>query len=53
MNMEIKDSKKAYYAPRAKVIEVKVQNLLCGSPDGGNNEKFTLGGNQYNENDWN
>ena len=47
--MEIKE----YKAPRAEVIEVNVQNVLCGSPDGENTEKFTLGTNHYDEDDWN
>ena len=42
--MEIKD----YKAPRAEVIEVNVQNVLCQS---GDTEKFTLG-NSYGEDDW-
>lgn len=46
--MEIKD----YKAPRAEVIEVKAQSVLCGSPYGDNTEKFTLGDNRYDENDW-
>ena len=29
--MENTDSKKDYKAPRAQVIEVKVQSVLCGS----------------------
>ena len=40
------ESKKAYNAPRAKVIEVNVQNVLCQS---GNTEYFTPG-HEYN--DW-
>lgn len=43
--MEIKD----YKAPRAEVIEVNVQNVLCQS--NGNTERFTLG-NSYGEDDW-
>ena len=31
-NMEIIDSKKTYKAPKAQVIEVKVQSMLCTSP---------------------
>ena len=42
--MEIKD----YKAPRAEVIEVNVQGVLCQS---GDTEKFTLG-NSYDEDDW-
>lgn len=34
--MEIKDSKETYKAPRAKVIEVIAQSVLCGSIDGMN-----------------
>ncbi len=30
--MEILDSKKTYKAPKAQVIEVKVQSMLCTSP---------------------
>lgn len=29
--MEIKDSIMFYFAPQAKVIEVNVKNVLCGS----------------------
>ena len=32
--MENTDSKKDYKAPRAQVIEVKVQGVLCSSLDG-------------------
>ena len=32
--MEIKDSKETYKAPMTKVLEVKVQGVLCSSPDG-------------------
>lgn len=31
--MEIIDSKKAYNAPKAKVVEVKVQGVLYSSPE--------------------
>lgn len=31
--MSIKDLQKVYCAPRAKVIEVRVQGVLCGSQD--------------------
>lgn len=44
--MEIKD----YKAPRAEVIEVNMQNVLCGS-ENGDTEKFILG-NSYGESDW-
>ena len=44
--MGIKD----YKAPRAEVIEVNIQNVLCGS-DNGDTENFTLG-NSYGEDDW-
>ena len=37
--MEIVDSKTAYKAPQAKVVEVKVQRVLCQST-------FTLTDNQ-------
>ena len=43
--MGIKD----YKAPRAEVIEVNVQGVLCQST--GNTENFTLG-NNYGEDDW-
>ena len=45
--MGIKD----YKAPRAEVIEVNIQNVLCGS-DNGDTEKFILGDNRYGEEDW-
>ena len=48
--MEILDSKKTYKAPKAKVVEVNVQGMLCQS--NGNTENFTLGSNSYNEDDW-
>ena len=38
MNMEILDTKKAYKAPRVKVVEVNVQGVLCESSYG----TFTL-----------
>lgn len=41
---------RTYKAPQAKVVEVKVQGILCGS-ENGNTEKFTLG-NSYDESDW-
>ena len=45
--MEIKD----YKAPQAKVVEVNVQGVLCGS-ENGNTEKYTLGSNSYDESEW-
>ena len=45
--MEIKD----YKAPRAEVIEVNMQNVLCGS-ENGDTEKFILGDNRYDESEW-
>ena len=44
--MEIKE----YKSPRAEVIEVNMQNVLCGS-ENGNTENFTIG-NRYGEDDW-
>ena len=51
--MERIDTMKAYEAPQARVVLVKTQGLLCGSPYGENTEKFTLGDNIYFESDWN
>lgn len=31
--MEIIDSKKAYNTPKAKVVDAKVQGVLCSSPE--------------------
>lgn len=50
--MEIVDSKTAYKAPKAKVVEVNVQGVLCGSPYGESTEKFGMSSNSYNEDDW-
>ena len=50
-NMEISNSTKAYKAPQAKAIEVKVQSVLCGS-ENGDTEKFILGDNRYDESEW-
>lgn len=47
--MEILDSKKAYEAPRAKVLEVNVQGVLCQS---GGTEKFGMSGYSYDDADW-
>ena len=47
--MGIIDSKKTYKAPRAEVIEVNMQNVLCQS---GDTEKFILGDNRYDESEW-
>lgn len=33
-NMDFLDSKKAYKAPQAKVIEVGIMSILCGSQGG-------------------
>ena len=33
MDMEVIDLKKAYKAPQAKVLELGVVSVLCGSPD--------------------
>lgn len=52
MNMGIIDSKTTYKAPQTKVIEVKVQGVLCGSPYGENTEKFGMSGHSYDEDDW-
>ena len=52
MNMGIIDSKTTYKAPQSKVIEVKVQGVLCGSPYGENTEKFGMSGHSYDEDDW-
>lgn len=41
-----------YRTPNVKVIDVKAQGVLCGSPYGENTEKFTLGDNYYDESDW-
>ena len=49
--MEISNSTKAYKAPQAKAIEVKVQSVLCGS-ENGDTEKFILGDNRYDESEW-
>lgn len=38
MSMDIIDSTKTYKAPQIKVVETKVQSMLCGSPLG---EKYT------------
>lgn len=32
--MEEMDSKKSYKAPKAKVVEVGIRSVLCGSQDG-------------------
>ena len=46
--MAIKD----YKAPRTKVVEVKVQGILCGS-ENGQTEGFTVNrDNAINEDDW-
>ena len=50
--MEIIDLKKAYKAPQAKVIEIKVQSMLCQSQLGENTESFTLGSYSYDESSW-
>lgn len=31
INMELKDSNKSYKAPKAQVVEVKAQSVLCSS----------------------
>ena len=46
--MEIKD----YKAPQAKVIEVNVQGVLCGSELGENTEKFGMSGYSYSDDDF-
>ncbi len=46
------DSRLRYRSPEVKVIFVKAQVVLCGSPYGENTEKFTLGNNRYDESDW-
>ena len=47
--MEIKD----YKAPQAKVIEVKVQGMLCQSgQEFSNTEKFGMSGSSYDEDAW-
>lgn len=43
------DSKMAYKAPQAKMIEANVQGLLCQSTE---TEKFSMSGNSYDEDDW-
>lgn len=49
MNMEIKD----YRSPQAKVIVVKVQNVLCLSGQDGQTEGFTVNSdNSTNDSDW-
>ena len=50
--MGIIDSKTTYKAPQAKVIEVKVQSVLCQSQLGENTEKFGMSGKSYDEDDW-
>ena len=50
--MEIIDSKMAYKAPQTKVVEIKVQNMLCQSQLGENTESFTLGSYSYDESNW-
>lgn len=47
--MEEKDLLTAYKAPRAKVIELNVQGVLCQS---GGTEKFGMGGYSYDDDDW-
>ena len=42
--MEIKD----YKAPKAKVVEVNVQNVLCQT----STEKFEMNSNSYEDSDW-
>ena len=37
MSMDIIDSTKTYKAPQIKVVEIKVQSMLCGSPLGEKN----------------
>ena len=47
--MEIKD----YKAPRVKVLEVKVQGVLCLSGENGQTEGFTVNrDNAIGEDDW-
>ena len=43
---------KTYKAPQAKVIEIKVQSMLCQSQLGENTESFTLGSYSYDESNW-
>lgn len=47
--MEEKDLLTAYKAPRAKVIELNVQGILCQS---GGTEEFGIGSNSYDDDDW-
>lgn len=47
--MEEKDLLTAYKAPRAKVIELNVQGVLCQS---GGTEEFGIGSNSYDDDDW-
>lgn len=44
--------KHGYTSPKAKVVIVEEQCVLCGSPYGENNEKFTIGDKRYDESDW-
>ena len=47
--MEVLDSKKAYKAPQAKMVEANVQGMLCQSTG---TEKFSMSGNSYDEDSW-
>ena len=52
-NMEISNSTKAYKTPQVKVLEVKVQGVLCLSGENGQTEGFTVNrGNAIGEDDW-
>ncbi len=46
-------SKKAYKTPQTKVVEVSIHGMLCQSgPYGENTEKFTVGSNNYGDDDF-
>ena len=51
--MDISNSTKAYKTPQVKVLEVKVQGVLCLSGENGQTEGFTVNrDNAINEDDW-
>lgn len=53
MNMELKDSKKAYKAPVTRLVEMKSQCVLCQSNhELTNTQKFGMSGTSYDDNDW-
>lgn len=46
------NQKKTYSTPQCEPIDLELGGVMCGSPDGTNNEKFTVYGASYGDGDF-